>query len=251
MSLVNKFSITYNIEQSNTYKKRLSQSGKDNLVADTTIFRECVSEDILNPLINFGYDLDQIMLTFKMYRFTSVEHALFLLMKDPDTKKYNHRFVEMNKSFNEKYEDVRKGQTCYLCGDTPDEHIDYEGEKEIKLDGDSNMSKIEDKDASLDVERSHNNMLKTSDFSGLLLERKNSQNNKMLNILKVDIPKETLDLFNDPNLCTICFNEVLDEKNNVLFTCGHKFCRLCVVNHLNTNIINGKVNKKLILGNKY
>jgi len=55
------------------------------------------------------------------------------------------------------------------------------------------------------------------------------QNGKKLSINKINrninIDKETLDDFEDPNICRICFSEKLEVNNKVELGCGHKFCQ--------------------------
>lgn len=58
-----------------------------------------------------------------------------------------------------------------------------------------------------------------------------------------ELPKETLDFFEDPNTCTICFSEKIDARNKAQFACSHKFCRTCVESHLRTHITDGKVSE--------
>jgi hypothetical protein len=82
-----------------------------------------------------------------------------------------------------------------------------------------------------------------NDHKGNTTDITMTENKKVLAKYEVDIPKETLDLFEDPNVCTICFSERIEENNKAQFSCGHKFCRLCVINHLIININNGKVKK--------
>jgi hypothetical protein len=84
-----------------------------------------------------------------------------------------------------------------------------------------------------------------NDNKGTATDITMTENRKFLQKYTVDIPKETLDLFEDPDVCTICYSDKIEENNKAQFSCGHKSCRLCVINHLNININNGKVNKYL------
>ena len=61
--------------------------------------------------------------------------------------------------------------------------------------------------------------------------------------IQIFIDKETLLAFEDPDICTICFDNKLIGKNFTEFSCGHKFCNTCIIAHLTTNIINGRVTK--------
>lgn len=62
-----------------------------------------------------------------------------------------------------------------------------------------------------------------------------------IKIKKVEIPQETLDLFNDPDICRICFSEKVNKENICQKTCGHFFCDVCIKRHIETKIINGQV----------
>lgn len=64
--------------------------------------------------------------------------------------------------------------------------------------------------------------------------------------IQIHIDKETLLDFDDPEICTICFSNKLNNKNYNEFSCGHKFCKDCIKAHLTTNIINGRVRKNFL-----
>lgn len=61
------------------------------------------------------------------------------------------------------------------------------------------------------------------------------------NYRNIQIDKETLDDFEDPNICRICFSEKLGVTKNVQLGCGHKFCQKCVSSHITISINNGRV----------
>jgi hypothetical protein len=209
------------------------------------VVREFLGEDLLKPLLGFGYEVDQIMLAFKIYKFGSVDEALSILMRDTETNKYNHRFLSQN--INEGgYEDARS-IFCFLCGEGRGEHIDLELDishhPQAHIESEINQKNPKEdnfNDTSIEHERSSLPMIKTSDQSGLI-ENKLNSDRKKIQLHKVDIPKETLELFEDPEVCRICFSEVLNTNNKAQFACGHKFCKTCVTNHLSINITNGKV----------
>jgi hypothetical protein len=250
MSLFKRFSVSYKMEQAS--KKKPNSTIQETSMKfsmhpnDKLPVREFIGEDLLKPLLGFGYDLDQIMMAFKIYRFASVDEALMILMRDSETGKFNHRFL--NQIMGEDgYEDTRS-VNCYLCGESRKDHVDLDIDlthsRDAQLDVDTNHKLQKDdqmKETSFEHERSNLPMIKTSDQSGLLEQKLNS-NRKKLNIQQIDIPKETLELFEDPEVCRICFAEVLNSTNKAQFACGHKFCKTCVTNHLAINITNGKVN---------
>ena len=71
----------------------------------------------------------------------------------------------------------------------------------------------------------------------------NSAKEKQIKIMnvKIEIPPETLELFEDPEVCRICFAEKMIGNNKAEFACGHMFCRKCVANYLTNCISDGKV----------
>ena len=69
------------------------------------------------------------------------------------------------------------------------------------------------------------------------------KNNFIFEFGKIEIPKETLDLFDDPNICRICFSEKVNPNNISQISCGHYFCDNCIKTHITTSIVNGKVIK--------
>ena len=68
-----------------------------------------------------------------------------------------------------------------------------------------------------------------------------SKNKNLPNYCKVKIPEETLELFNKPNICKICFNNEININNIAQEHCQHKFCDQCINSYLTRKIINGQV----------
>lgn len=245
MSLFDRFSFVYNIDKSG------KQSDSEDYDVQTikqrakAPVREFLGEETVKPLIGFGFDMEQIMMAFKMYKFTTVDEAVYILMKDPETRKYNHRYVPSNSKQGGGYGRVKE-QFCFLCGEDATLHTQLDGDSsqmDVKLDVTRKKKpeeEEENKDTSTYCDRSNNPILKTNDISAIL-EAKNNQERKTLQLQKVEIPKEVLELFEDPEVCRICFAEVLNHASQAEFPCGHKFCRTCVTSHLNINITNGKV----------
>ena len=64
---------------------------------------------------------------------------------------------------------------------------------------------------------------------------------KMPNYCKVNIPKETLKLFDNPNICPICCNNEINKNNISQEHCQHKFCDECINTYITRKIINGEV----------
>ena len=84
----------------------------------TDIVRKMASIKILEQLAYLGYKIDSIMALNQQYKFNTVEEALDLLERDPETKLYNHYFCPFNYQFNNK--------KCRICGNTFEEHKKYD-----------------------------------------------------------------------------------------------------------------------------
>ena len=247
--LVYRFSVSYNLDKTNKKKQNENNDSSAKLqVAEcyTTFNRTHITEGVVKHLLQFGYELEQIMAAFKIYKFGSVEEALFILMKDQDTFKFNHQFVPEENDNQEGFKAITG--LCLLCREKRSDHVDYDFEEMKNLDVGMKRRKEEEediKDNSLN-DKSNMPMGKSTEVSGIA-EHKLNSDRKIMTVQNVNIPKETLDLFNNPEVCRICFSEVLDEKTKAQFACGHSFCKTCVSNFLNMNIVNGKVRKiKLI-----
>lgn len=63
---------------------------------------------------------------------------------------------------------------------------------------------------------------------------------KSVNLSVINIQVDS-DVFDDPDMCKICFANKVTEVNRVKFDCEHEFCKDCVINYLRTKITNGKV----------
>lgn len=322
MSLINKFTIGFqkdkgkrrSFEQShNSTLKIKSNSEETN--------KQVLSQELVEILITFGFDLKQIMIAHKEYKFSNIDEACFYLMKDNESGKYNHRFMRNGKNESFHYSNLNTN-VCVICNGDPTEHIDYDLEDKklintngkhsvIPLNNIDNFKKSysnRNKDVNLDIYNSNNNLKeKNEEFDSNILNHEEKFNNEKLhnnninlnfvnnntvgnsenndnrspmdksnhdikhssvinnekgteiqnNIritekpenkfqnVHIDIPPETLDLFDDPDICRICFAEKITQNNKAEFACGHKFCRKCVTNYLTNSITNGKVNLSL------
>lgn len=330
MSLIDKFTIGFNMEKT----KRRSNIANNISIKGISENQELkfLSQELVEILINFGFDLKQIMVAYKEYKFSNIDEACYYLMKDNDTKKYNHKFFKIENEENMKYTNIKNINSCFVCGGEPIEHI-YHYDPDISLniltnntknylnnnqhnsnagllnkneDNINNLLKnvnmksklkssnnkanndfninshiVNNKDNSIDkftgvnlvslnnpgvsgnLENNQSNKTKIlqrenkENINNMLSTRKNilkklekdeesqlkspTNSSKNFNKIKVDIPAETLDLFNDPDVCTICFAEKISANNKAEFPCGHKFCRKCVSNYLTNSIMNGKV----------
>ena len=72
---------------------------------------------------------------------------------------------------------------------------------------------------------------------------KKDNNIKLPKYCKIEIPKETLDSFQDPEICTICYSNKINKNNIAQKNCRHKFCDECIKTYLTKKIIDGEVLK--------
>ena len=66
---------------------------------------------------------------------------------------------------------------------------------------------------------------------------------KLPTYYKIEIPKETLDSFQDPEICPICYSNKINKNNIAQKNCRHKFCDECIKTYLTKKIIDGEVLK--------
>jgi hypothetical protein len=367
MSLMNYFTIGYQIEKENSRISYLNKYQRGNLQSEGPI-KNNLSQSIVENLIKFGFNLDQIMTAHKIYKFKNLDEAIFVMMKDNETGKFNHRYIKKeNQNISNKSEsngnnniihldinDINKNvylnlkETCFICNELSNEHVDYDF-KEIKLvldldndknnknndnnnnknnknyknyknyknrndidisqnnqydsnckinldkenisknlfidinnnyinnnnkieidisknndnyndndDNINNINKIEENNSKLNNDEGEENIKNdknkkdnvydvdfTKQINSNILDNTRNNNNKKKLLMRseiiINIDKETLLSFEDPDICTICFNNKLIGKNFIEFSCGHKFCKTCIKSYLTTNIINGNV----------
>lgn len=307
MSLINKFTIGFNLDKARRKSmfETNNTSFKMNQISQDPN-RQVLSQELVEILISFGFELKQIMIAFKEYKFINIDEACHYLMKDNETGKYNHRFIRGENDENSRYSNL-KNNVCIICGNDPIEHFDfnidskrlyglsakqedknfnninfkadmrrsnsdnnkyiiseynsnYALKEENHKDMSSNLMNIQDKSMdkisnlnlgnSENIDNINNNVKINPNLPTDIHNNMNESQNHLLkkiykpnNVpnIKIEIPPETLDLFEDPDICRICFAEKMTQNNKAEFACGHKFCRKCVTNYLKNSITNGKV----------
>lgn len=60
--------------------------------------KQVLSQELVEILITFGFEFMQIVTAFKYYKFTCIEEAFYVLLKDNETGKYNHNFISNEKN---------------------------------------------------------------------------------------------------------------------------------------------------------
>lgn len=340
MSLMDFFRIGYQIEREQEAEKFEDRFFRGNIRPDES--NKVLKHKVTEMLIKFGFNLEQIMLAHRIYKFSDLDEAIFYMMKDSETGKYNHNYYKKEiekENKNQKSENNNNNiylnifENCFICGGHPNEHIDFEF-KEIKLeiektpkifnpikgkvlnnvsiscDNLNNQSKnllLENKSDldlknKLDInkipqkryksdeerekekeeneEKEEENEEKEKPIEVSEMKQNNEENdNKQIiddiqnyqdtncdgfiiknpnaklfdsakSEYKINIDKATLDDFENPNICIICFSNKTNDHNKSEFSCGHKFCKPCVKKYLTTNIKQGKVIKIYYLINK-
>ncbi len=173
--------------------------------------KNVVTDNIVTVLLSMGYNLEQIMKGFKIYKFQSEEQALTIMTKDSELNKYVHRFL--------KNEDDNKTEVCVLCGTTEEEHHSPD----------------------LDKQEEGKKRKKKKENNEKLLIKENSKTSVPL-IKEIAFDQETIDFFSNEDLCKICCQRNIDLKDEMMkFPCGCKFCKECVVKYLKMKIKNGDV----------
>jgi hypothetical protein len=165
--------------------------------------------------------MDQIYLAFNLYKFITIEEAVHVMMKDPENNKYVHKYIES------------ETKKCKICSGKNEEHIIEIIEPKIHH--------VDESDSLTISEGNKPQGINSVTESNSQLDNPNSIAHSKKNIIKINLPQNVLDDFEDPYICHICFNSRLNVDPKITFFCLHEFCRECVYNYLKTNITNGNV----------
>ena len=229
----------FSLSQNNNKKNNDEQSNSDIKEKNT------LNYEIAQAMIELGYNIEQLMNLVKVSEIESVEDAVYLLSKDPETNKYMHVFYNPKKENNL----ISSESKCLICGHSISEHIENDYEINNKKDENS-KNKISNSIVADNIISVNNNADKTdgpllteskSNFKQLNKTSTRSNHNPELKIKSIVIPPETLDLFDSPDVCRICFTNKIDEQNGYKSSCGHNFCKDCIVAYLKHKIMNGDV----------
>jgi len=211
--------------------------------------------NVISDLCEMGYDIDSLSLLLENHKFNTVDEAINLFSINPLTKKYNHKFYKLKKS-----------EKCGICNDKYETHnnCDINEKNEIiippKLSNNYNSNTAK----TLNLEDSYriDTELKPFNISNKKINKNNqkqkprrlktnksNKSNKSDFIYgKIKISAETQKLFENPNICTICYEKLIN-KNNISHLCNHFFCDNCIKTYLTNKIISGNVlNIKCLLG---
>ena len=142
MSIIEKFSIGYRLKHDNAeheVEKEISKNNKmsKNIRTKTFTRKGTVSADLAKQLVTLGYNIDNIMCLVKNHPFVSVEEAINLIEKNPESGLYNHYFIPKenfnreipkNNNGSENIKTKEEEEVCRICGGKKKEHIDEKDE---------------------------------------------------------------------------------------------------------------------------
>ena len=72
----------------------------------------------MRHLMSFGYSMESIEYIYLRYKFDTLEKALFLLSKDPETNIYNHHFLSISKYqkiYGNIHTDIPNNELSHYC----------------------------------------------------------------------------------------------------------------------------------------
>lgn len=176
-------------------------------------------ENDMKTILSMGYDEKMIRKVYIILKPSEINEALDYLSQENGI--YNHDFMETH----------GKKNHCFICGQPPQNHINYEADNEPKG---TIMEKLRD---SIGSQKKNNNDIEEDKLKlkEPLIELENSN----------DDNKDDFDEFDsDPAICDLCTDELkkLETVNNTL-PCKHLFCNDCYLNYFQDKIKNNKVGK--------
>ena len=243
MSLIDKFTPRI----LNDEKDKLKDN---NLLLNVKYINRTGFANVINDLCEMGYDIDSLSFLIEKHKFNNVDEAINLLSINPLTKKYNHNFYKLKKNDN-----------CGICNDKYERHNNYNIKKKNEIiipplysnNYNSNSAKSLNSEDSYRIDTE----LKPFNVKNKKINKENkkprrlksNKSNKSDFIYgKIKISAETQKLFENPNICTICYENLIN-KNNISHLCNHFFCDNCIKTYLTNKIISGNVlNIKCLLG---
>jgi hypothetical protein len=190
---------------------------------------EALSDEIATALISFGmfylkkgFEFEQIMEANKIYKFSSVDFAVQVMMKD-ENGEIHHKFTPS----------IEYSSICKFCKYKKEEHS-------IFNDDQGNLQMPEESRAL----GSEMIVIKNNPQSNV---EKDFQSKKELKIVDIKFSQNDLDLYEQPDLCYICCSNKIDEATaEKSDSCNHMFCMDCVKKHITSNINNANVYLNII-----
>ena len=175
-------------------------------------------EKDMQTILAMGYDEKVVRKVYIILKPNDINEALDFLSQQDGI--YHHDFMETH----------GKPDQCFICGNPPQNHINYEPNSTI-------LNKLRDSVgyANTNIKRNSNNSGNKLDLKEPLIELNNSNENN----------EENEENNEEPIYCDLCTDEIKlkkEVKNNTL-PCGHLFCDDCYLNYLQDKIKNNKVGK--------
>ena len=176
----------------------------------------------MDYILSLGYDGKIMRKVYMLLKPNDINEALDYLNKEDGI--YHHDFMETHGNKNK----------CFICGEPPKNHINYEPNNERT----SIIQSIRD---SVSNDKNKNDLI---DFD------KNKESDSLLDVPLIEVNEK-----NEANgqkrkssgklvFCDLCYEE-MDEKqvNQNKLPCNHLFCNECYLNYLQDKITNNKVGK--------
>ena len=217
-------SLEYNLQEVQNEEKENKEEKNDDLDTSLTItdkFDPKFKKD-METILSMGYDEKIIRKVYIFLKPNELNEALDYLSQQDGI--YHHDFME------------RYGQknNCFICGQPPQNHINYEEPKKNS----KNHPIIESiRDSLGSKDKVDSNIV---DFNTNNEETNALLNEPLINSKNKNKKKEK----KEPVYCDLCIEEMNDEEicENKL-ECNHLFCNDCYLNYFQDKIKNNKVGK--------
>ena len=172
----------------------------------------------MKTILSMGYDEKMIRKVYTILKPSEINEALDFLSQENGI--YHHDFMETH----------GKVDQCFICGQPPQNHINYEPQTTLVEKLRNSIGYAETKRNS---KNSEDDKLKLKEP---LIELQNSDDGKK------EEPEEEDN--GEPTYCDLCTDEMKKKeiKNNTL-PCKHLFCNDCYLNYFQDKIKNNKVGK--------
>ena len=176
----------------------------------------------MDYILSLGYDGKIMRKVYMFLKPNDINEALDYLNKEDGI--YHHDFMETHGNKNK----------CFICGEPPKNHINYEPNNERT----SIIQSIRD---SVSNDKNKNDLI---DFD------KNKESDSLLDVPLIEVNEK-----NEANgqkrkssgklvFCDLCYEEMEEKQvNQNKLPCNHLFCNECYLNYLQDKITNNKVGK--------
>ena len=173
-------------------------------------------EKDMQTILSMGYDEKMIRKVYIILKPNEINEALDYLSQEDGI--YHHDFMETH----------GKADQCFICGQPPQNHINYEPKNII-------IERLRDSIGHVPKRNSNPHEEDKIKLKEPLIELENSDDRR----------NEDFDDNNtEPTYCDLCTDEMKKSEiaNNTL-TCKHLFCNDCYLNYFQDKIKNNKVGK--------